>query len=474
MSGKESVPKKETRGWQNEEALRRYRLIAPLLDPEMDEGKRRQLREETARKEGISQRSLYRYEKKYREEGFGGLSPMGREKRRDQRLPENFNEIMAEAVQLKREVPKRSVRQIIKILELEGWAAPGELKQSTMQRHLYDAGLGVKQMKRYAEKRERSSRRFCRPHRMELLQGDIKYGPDIRTTEGELVKTYLSSLIDDHSRYIVQSEFYDNQGQEIVEDTFHKAVLKAGKFDCAYLDRGSQYTAGHLQQACAKLGIRILHAKPGACESKGKIEKFHQRVDQFIAEVRVAHVHSVEELNRRWKVFLEQEYQKEAHEGIREYYKSYGVEVPACGITPEQEWLRDERGLVFLDVSVVAEAFRHREKRRIDGAGCFSFRGRKYEASTAFANLEVEIAYDPMDTDTVTVYCSGAEPVAARRMEIGAYAAKKPEVPLGMTKALPESSRLLDALEKKYKEDHGQMAEALFFGDYVKEASGNV
>ena len=87
-----------------------------------------------------------------------------------------------------------------------------------MQRHLYDAGLGKKQMKRYAEKRAASSRRFCRAHRMELLQGDIKY---------------LSSLIDDHSRYIVQSEFYDNQRQEIVEDTFHKAVLKAGKFDCA-------------------------------------------------------------------------------------------------------------------------------------------------------------------------------------------------------------------------------------------------
>lgn len=49
-------------------------------------------------------------------------------------------------------------------------------------------------------------------------------------------KTYLSSLIDDHSKYIVQSEFYDNQKQEIVEDTFHKAVLMAGKFDCAYLD----------------------------------------------------------------------------------------------------------------------------------------------------------------------------------------------------------------------------------------------
>ena len=402
---------KEVKKWQDEEALKRYGMIVPLLDPELDEGKRRKMREEAAERNGISKRTLYRYEKGYREEGFEGLRPAGRTKKRRQGLPENFERIMEQAVQLKREVPKRSVRQIIKILELEGWAQPGVLKQSTMQRHLYDAGLGKKQMKRYAEKRETSSRRFCRPHRMELLQGDIKYGPDLRTTSGELVKTYLSSLIDDHSRYIVQSEFYDNQRQEIVEDTFHKAVLKSGKFDCAYLDNGAQYTTEHLGKACAKLGIRIVHAKPGACQSKGKIEKFHQKVDQFMAEIRAAHVHSVEELNRRWKIFLEQEYQKEAHAGIKEYYESYGVSVPACGITPEQEWMRDTRGLVFMDVSVVAEAFLHHETRRIDEAGCFSLRGSRYEASAALANMEAEIAYDPMDMKTVTVRCRGAEPL---------------------------------------------------------------
>lgn len=465
---------KEVKKWQDEEALKRYGMIAPLLDPELDEGKRRQMRDEAAERNGISQRTLYRYEKGYREEGFEGLRPAGRTKKRRQGLPENFERIMEQAVQLKREVPKRSVRQIIKILEVEGWAQPGALKQSTMQRHLYDAGLGKKQMKRYTEKRETSSRRFCRPHRMELLQGDIKYGPDLRTTSGELVKTYLSSLIDDHSRYIVQSEFYDNQRQEIVEDTFHKAVLKAGKFDCAYLDNGVQYTAGHLGRACAKLGIRIVHAKPGACQSKGKIEKFHQKVDQFTAEIRVAHVHSVEELNRRWRFFLEQEYQKEAHAGIREYYESYGVSVPSWGITPEQEWMRDERGLVFLDVSVVAEAFLHRETRRIDEAGCFSLGGNRYEASAALANLEAEIAYDPMDMETVTVCCRGASPIQAHRMQIGAFASKVPPVPLGMTGNIPETSRLLDALEKKYKEDHGQMARALSFGEYGKEAGSHV
>ena len=461
---------KEVKKWQDEEALKRYGMIAPLLDPELDEGKRRQMREEAAERNGISKRTLYRYEKGCREEGFEGLRPAGRTKKRRQGLPENFEKIMEQAVQLRREVPKRSVRQIIKILELEGWAQPGVLKQSTMQRHLYDAGLGKKQMKRHAEKRETSSRRFCRPHRMELLQGDIKYGPDLRTTSGELVKTYLSSLIDDHSRYIVQSEFYDNQRQEIVEDTFHKAVLKSGKFDCAYLDNGAQYTTEHLGKACAKLGIRIVHAKPGACQSKGKIEKFHQKVDQFMAEIRAAHVHCVEELNRRWKIFLEQEYQKEAHAGIKEYYESYGASVPACGITPEQEWMRDTRGLVFIDASVVAEAFLHHETRRIDEAGCFSLGGSRYEASAALANMEAEIAYDPMDMETVAVRCRGTEALLAHRMEIGAFSSKVPPVPMGMTGSVPETSRLLDALEKKYKEDHGQMARALSFGEYGKEA----
>lgn len=463
---------KEVRNWQDEEALKRFQIISPLLDESLDEGKKSQLRDEIAERNGISKRSVYRYEKSFREGSFQGLKPMNREKRRSQALPENFDEIVAEAIQLKKEVPRRSVRQIIKILELEGWAAPGVLKTSTMQRYLYKAGFGTKQMKRYAEKRESSSRRFCRPHRMELVQGDIKYGSEIRTSDGKLVKTYLSSLIDDHSRYILQSEFYDNQRQEVVEDTFYKAILKHGRFDCAYLDNGTQYTSNQLEQACAKLGIRVLHAKPRACESKGKIEKFHQKVDSFIAEIRAAHVHSVEELNRKWKYFLEQEYQKEKHEGIAEYYRSNGADVPDCGITPEQEWMRDTRRLVFLDTSTVSEAFLHRETRKLDNAGCFSFGNSTYEASTALANAEVEIAYDPMDTDVIRVAYRDMEPIMAHRAAITSFASKKPAVPAAMTGEAPKTSRLLDALEQKYNEEHKIRANALNFASYAGLRSG--
>ena len=459
---------KEVRKWQNEEALKRYQMIAPLLDPDIDNAKRCQLREEIAKREDISTRTIYRYEEKYRNDQFDGLIPANREKRRSQKLPENWDEIVGEAIQLKREVPKRSVRQIIMILELEGWAPPGVIRPSTLQRYLYDAGLGVKQMKRYAEARETSSRRFCRPHRLELFQGDIKYGPIIRTKEGKLVKTYLSSLIDDHSRLIVQSGFYDNQRVEIVEDTFHKAVLKVGVWDCAYLDNGKQYISKQLQESCAKLGIRILHAKPYACQSKGKVEVYHKSVDRFIEEVRVAHVHSLSELNEKWKIFLEEDYQKKPHAGIAEYYRSMDVEVPPGGISPVMEWNRDERRQKFLDVGTVSEAFTHHETRTIDKAGCFDLNGRKYEASAALAGMEVEIAYDPLNMETVTVRRGKMEAVKAHPIRIGAYASKTPERPAGMTDVLPETSRFLDALEKKYKEDHGITARALSFGDYGK------
>lgn len=459
---------KDVKKWQNEQALKRFRMISPLLDPDIDEAKKRQMREEIAKKEELSVRTIYRYEAGYRKDQFEGLIPVNREKRRSQKLPDNWEEIVGEAIQLKREVPRRSVRQIILILETEGWAPPGVIRPSTLQRYLYNAGLGVKQMKRYAESRETSSRRFCRAHRMELVQGDIKYGPVLRTKEGKLVKTYLSSLIDDHSRLILQAEFYDNERAEIVEDTFHKAVLNYGAWDASYLDNGTQYISRQLQESCARLGMRILHAKPRACESKGKIEVYHKSVDRFIAEISAAHVHSLAELNEKWKYFLEEDYQKKAHDGIAEYYRSQEVEVPPAGISPRMEFNRDERALKFIDVSVVSEAFTHHETRMIDKAGCFSLGGRQYEASVALAGMEVEIAYDPLNRETVTVSLGKMEKIQAHPVRIGAFAAKTPARPVGMTDMLPETSRFLDALEKRYKQDHGMMANALSFGEYGK------
>ena len=68
-----------TKKWQEDAALERFRLIAPLLDESIDPAKRLILRKEIARSNGLTTRSLYRYEAAYRADGFAGLKPMNRE-----------------------------------------------------------------------------------------------------------------------------------------------------------------------------------------------------------------------------------------------------------------------------------------------------------------------------------------------------------------------------------------------------------
>ena len=229
---------------RDETALQKYAMISPLLDENLDPAAACELRKQLADQYGVSERTLRRYVNAYHANGFDGLKPAERVRYRKNAMPDNYEELLEEAIQLRREVPRRSIEQIILILEMEGKAAPGVLKRPTLQRHMYQAGFGAVHMDIYRDARKSSSRRFCKPHRMMLVQGDIKYGPKLPIgRNGAMVQTYLSSAIDDHSRMILASEFYDNQEEAIVEDTFHKAVLKYGRFDKCYFDNGTQYVA---------------------------------------------------------------------------------------------------------------------------------------------------------------------------------------------------------------------------------------
>ena len=166
--------KKLSTQWREDEAVSRFSLISPLLDETLDEAKRVQIRSDIAERNGLSVRTIYRYEKAYHDGGFNGLKP--KERGSTLPLPDNFQTLLDEAIQLRREVPSRSVKKIIDILELEGKVAPGVLKRSTLQRHLANAGFSERHMRMYKDARKSSSKRFCKPHRMMLVQGDY---PDV-------------------------------------------------------------------------------------------------------------------------------------------------------------------------------------------------------------------------------------------------------------------------------------------------------
>lgn len=176
----------------------------------------------------------------------------------------------------------------------------------------------------------------------------------------------------------------------------------------------------------------------------------------------------ITELNRLWRIFLDEYYHKRPHDGIREYYESKGITVPDKGITPEQEWNRDSRPLVFLDTNKVGEAFLHHETRYVDKGGLISYKGRKYEAGAKLIGAQVIIAFDPMDDRTITVYPKDSAPFTANPVRMGEYCAKDIPVPNAIAQS-PVTSRFLDVLEKKHKESQKKLADAISYSDYGKD-----
>lgn len=127
-------------------------------------------------------------------------------------------------------MPGRSVRQIIQILAGEGKAKPGEIKRSTLQDRL-----------------------------------DIKFGPHLPIdANGEKKPVYLVLFIDDATRFVVHGAFYDSLEQSIVEDSFRQAIAKYGIPEAVYFDNGKQYKTQWMNRTFAKLGIRLLFARPFA------------------------------------------------------------------------------------------------------------------------------------------------------------------------------------------------------------------
>lgn len=466
----------ESRKWQQDKALERFQMISPLLDDTLDKAKRIELREKIADSNNLSVRTLYRYEAAFNKDGFSGLLPEERIYTDRNDLPENFGELIQEAIQLRREVPTRSVSQIIMILEMEDKVAVGALKRSTVERHLFQAGFGKKQMKKYADAQKGSGRRFCKPHRMMLAQADIKYimklpiGPD-----GKMVQCYVCAIIDDHSKMILGSGVYDNQEAAIVEDVYHRAILSFGAFDATYVDNGKQFISTELVDALARLGIRHLRAKPYSGQSKGKIEVFNRLINSYINECRAQKVKTLEEARHWWDIFVEEYYHDKPHEGIREYYESKGIVVPAEGITPRQEFNRDSRQLKFLDATVVGKAFLHHDTRTVSPGATISVFDKEFAVPAALIGAKVDISFDPMDESKILVDYPGTETYTSHPLVIGErVSGEKAKLPEYMTEAEPESSRFLQGLEKKRERRIHHTADAISFDAFRKEVTGDV
>ena len=229
-------------------AAERVQLLSPLLAEGLDLAKKQEIKAHLCETHGISERTLRRYLEKYRQSGFAGLKPKGRGRTPTEAIAA---ELLEQAILLRREVPSRSVAQIIQILEWEGKAQCGEIKRSTLQEQLASRGYSTRQMRIYADSGV-ATRRFQRRHRLQLVQSDIKYGPYLPIgPNGSMKQVYLVCFIDDATRSVLHAAFYPTLDKSIVEDCFRTTIQKSGLSDSVFFDYNEENTMPE------NIGIRL-------------------------------------------------------------------------------------------------------------------------------------------------------------------------------------------------------------------------
>jgi len=426
-------------------ALKRYAAIAPLLEPGLEPAEARHRRAVILEREpGVSERTLRRYLAAYREHGFDGLCP---KKRVDAGKSRTVSpEVLADAEALKRELPQRSVRQIIEILEKEGRVKAGTIRPSTLAAHFAKLRLA-----KFQKTPGAGFRRFQKEHRNCLWQADLKYGPHLPDPKNpkKTKRTYLVAFIDDFSRLVPHAQFYFEQKLPVLEDCLRKAILKRGIPDKIYVDQGKIFVSRWLRIACARLGIRHLVAKPYSPESKGKIERFMGTVDAFLAEAELQNPGTLKELNEAFHGWLEEGYNHKPHSAL------------APDETPASAFAGDVKKLRFATTEELREAFLWEADRQVDKTGCFKLEGRVYDAGPELAGKVVEIRYDPFALEEVEIWREGKKDRTAKELVLN----QPRPAPAAKPAEKPSRSRYLDVLEEKAKERRKNKLGAISFRD---------
>jgi len=412
-------------------AEQRMAVLAPLLAPGLDGAKRTLLKRQICEQTGLSERTLRRYLSCYHTEGFAGLKPRPKKKQsKGDAVPPG---ILEQAILLRREIPGRSVAQIIQLLEWEGLILPGQIKRSTLQEKLANSGFSSRHLRLYAD-RGVAARRFQKKRRNHMWHSDIKYGPYLPIGPGgKKQQVYMVCFFDDATRFILHAAFYPTLDQSIVERCFRRSVEQFGAPESVFFDNGKQYRTKWMARTCAKLGTRLLYARPYSPESTGKIERFNRTVDSFLAEAKLEKSATLESFNDLFQIWLEECYQRRSHAALGEE------------VCPNQAFQSDPTPLRFVEPSLIADAFLHCEERKVDKSGCISFSGKKYEVGVLFIGSVVQVIYDPADVSIVSIESNGHTPWTAKPLVIGERTGPRPTLPPHLTPKPANQSRLLSA-----------------------------
>jgi putative transposase len=435
---------------KREEGLRRYRIIAPLLEEGLAECEKRPIRRLIRDKERISDRTLRRWIATFKRHGFDGLLP--RERKDKGSCKAISAEALKLAAQIRQELPDRSAERVQQLLASEGHV----VARSTLERHLRQQGLSGREIK--ITQKQVASRRFNRQGRNTLWQADLKFGSYLPDPKNPTLKirTYLMAIIDDATRLVVQAEFYYSQKLPVLEDAFRKAILRCGAPDILYVDNGKIFVSQWFRLACAKLHIRHLNTRAYSPESKGKIERWNRTVEEFFQEARLEKAQTLDQLNTLFRSWLSEGYNHREHSALG-------------GKSPAQAFSQDTKTLRFPSPESLRDAFLWEKNPKVDKSGCISLEGLTYEVGLEYIRKNVLVRYDPFNLSLIEIWYGGEKKKLISPANIGEYNRNLKKPLEELEKA--SQSRLLRLLANDSKKRFKQQLGAFRLGG---EGSQNV
>jgi putative transposase len=368
-------------------ALFRLSVLGPLASRErLERGELQQIIRELAQREYaipgsrrhyLGEKTIQAWFYAWRREGIAGLTPKSRVDRGQSKLPPPTQEAILAA---KRDNPRRSIRQIQRLLEAAGTVARGTLSRSAIHRLLQQQGLSRITGSASLPEEKRS---FTAAAAGDIWYGDVMHGPRV-TIKGQLRKTYLVSLIDDASRLITHSAFCMGETALDIEGVLKQALLKRGVPVKIVVDNGAAYRAHTLQGICVRLAIHLIYCRPYAPEGKGKLERWHRTFrDQFLSELDERHVADLNDLNARLWAWLEQVYHRTPHAGLD-------------GLTPLARYQQDLPKIRSLgpQAAQIDALFHHRVNRFVRKDGTVSYLGARFEVPFELAGKTIRLVVD--------------------------------------------------------------------------------
>lgn len=128
---------------------------------------------------------------------------------------------------------------------------------------------------------------------------------------------YLSTVLDDYSRFIVHWELCESMKAEDVQRTMDQAIEKAGlgmqQRPKLLSDNGSCYIASELKDYLEAKQIRHIHGQPLHPQTQGKIERYHRSMKNV---VKLDHYFYPEELTKALQAFVHYYNHQRYHESL--------------------------------------------------------------------------------------------------------------------------------------------------------------